>query len=174
MQVQYDGNVVCHETKRTLNSLLCTHTLVGGSLRRHHGDELCNKKDESVGGPTAPGGAARAAAAPPGAVRVEFTIMACINYNKKVDESWESRAIRSRGVARESLRIAHALVEQRKENQIDNNRKIECEVIDRVRAVRAGRSRGGRRRRSRYLERVLQERTLSNHSGSGGCNAIAS
>lgn len=27
-----------------LNSLLFTHTLAGGSLRRHHGDEFCKQK----------------------------------------------------------------------------------------------------------------------------------
>lgn len=40
MQVQYDGNIVCHETKCIFKSLLFTHTLAGGSLRRHHGDEF--------------------------------------------------------------------------------------------------------------------------------------
>lgn len=30
-----------------LNSLLFTHTLTGGSLRRHHGDEFCKQTENS-------------------------------------------------------------------------------------------------------------------------------
>lgn len=31
-----------------LNSLLFTHTLAGGSLRRHHGDEFCNRNTTGI------------------------------------------------------------------------------------------------------------------------------
>lgn len=43
MQVQYDNTMVilCVMKQNVyLNSLLFTHTLVGGSLRRHHGHEF--------------------------------------------------------------------------------------------------------------------------------------